>query len=313
MPAVQSLETAVTKVAIIGTAPYHRQLAPYDDHEWEIWACSPGNRRALPRVTRWFELHGVDDCKGPENADWNKDYFDWLNTQSFPVYMQEPNDLVPQCRVFPIKAWLREFGNFGRMAATSSIAYMIGFAVMERAEAVAIFGVDMADQSERYTHQKPGLWIMMELARMRGVQVLTPLSSCLAQKPPLYGYAEASRFGRKMLVREHTLQADLANASADLERALRRKEYLSGQLDAVTYVRGTFVDGEHDADLEVEETIGQVGGETVSALHPRGTSVDFSRVTITGDELNPATMPVRDIGKGVLVPESFAAGHQAAE
>src|SRR5437899_1161692 len=133
---------AVTKIAIIGTAPYHKFLAPFDDEAWEIWPCSPGNARQYKRVTRWFELHGVDDCKGPENNDWNKAYFDWLNEQSFPVYMQEPNDLVPQAKVFPLKAWLQEFGNLGRMAASSSISLMVGYAIMQRPEVIAIFGVE---------------------------------------------------------------------------------------------------------------------------------------------------------------------------
>src|SRR5215467_5742575 len=31
------------KVAIIGTAPSSRMLAPFNDPTWDIWVCSPGN------------------------------------------------------------------------------------------------------------------------------------------------------------------------------------------------------------------------------------------------------------------------------
>jgi hypothetical protein len=243
----------MTKVAIIGTAPYHKLLAPFDDEAWEIWPCSPGNKGVYKRVTRWFELHGVDDCKGPENNDWNKSYFDWLNTQTFPVYMQEPNELVPQAKVFPIKAWLREFGDLGRMAASSSISLMIGFAIMEGAETIGIFGVDMAADEEQYGGQKLGCLIMMKLAKERGINVEVPLSSCLATMPPLYGYAEASRMGRKLWIRESLIKEELKNVQAQLEANLRRKEWLSGNLEAISYCRRTFVDGADDAEIDADE------------------------------------------------------------
>src|SRR5713226_4715918 len=48
---------APLKIAMIGTAPSSRMLAPFNDPSWKIWACSPGNMNALPRVDTWFELH----------------------------------------------------------------------------------------------------------------------------------------------------------------------------------------------------------------------------------------------------------------
>src|SRR5580698_10373126 len=48
---------APLKVAMIGTAPSSRMLAPFNDPSWKIWACSPGNMNTLPRVDVWFELH----------------------------------------------------------------------------------------------------------------------------------------------------------------------------------------------------------------------------------------------------------------
>src|SRR5215468_2054647 len=97
------------KVAILGTVPDTKMLAPYDDESWEIWACSPGNRgNVLKRITRWFELHGIVDMCGVENNDWRDDYFAWLKTKTFPVYMQEPNTLLPQAKVFPRDELLKE-------------------------------------------------------------------------------------------------------------------------------------------------------------------------------------------------------------
>src|SRR3990167_6788901 len=36
-------EEAISKIAVIGTAPSSRMLAPFNDPSWKIWSCSPGN------------------------------------------------------------------------------------------------------------------------------------------------------------------------------------------------------------------------------------------------------------------------------
>ena len=158
------------KVAILGTVPNSKMLAPFDDEGYEIWVCSPGNRGGvIPRVTRWFELHGVIDMYGPENNDWRGPYFDWLKTQSFPVYMQEPNDLLPQAKVFPRDDLLKEFGRFGRINFTSSISWMIGYAMHLKAEEIGIYGVDMAATEEAYEEAR------RQLARLNVPPVSDPV------------------------------------------------------------------------------------------------------------------------------------------
>src|SRR5882724_13388828 len=64
------------KIALIGTAPSSRMLAPYNDPSWTIWACSPGNMNALPRVNVWFELHS--NLLWPEHESYGKPYIEWL-------------------------------------------------------------------------------------------------------------------------------------------------------------------------------------------------------------------------------------------
>ena len=55
-PAPQQKEL---RVALIGTAPSSRLLAPYQDPAWTIWACSPGNMNTIPKADVWFELPGI--------------------------------------------------------------------------------------------------------------------------------------------------------------------------------------------------------------------------------------------------------------
>lgn len=287
------------KAAILGTVPSSKHLAPFNDPEWEIWVCSPGNRGgAIPRVTKWFELHGVMDLKGAENASWNTEYFAWLREQSFPVFMQEPNDLVPQSIPFPIKPWLAEFGKKGRAAATSSISLMIGFAIMSGATEIGIFGVDMAATEEAYTLQKSGCAYMLLEAQERGIKVSVPLESCLATMPPLYGYAEASRMGRKLYVRELETAGLVTTLKAQIENLQAQLHFAEGALETTRYMRRTFVDGEDDAELDLP------GSEVlVQSSEPQGSS-DVVVIPSTSIE----AMAVDKTPGGVLVPRKKGAG-----
>lgn len=262
------------KVAILGTVPVSRTLAPFDDKSWEIWCCSPGNRAVVPRVTRWFELHGIVDMMGPENDAWRGDYFAWLKTQSFPVYMQEQNELLPQVLVFPIKDLLTEFGRFGRMSFTSSISLMIAFAIQQGATEIGIYGVDMAANEEAYSSQKAGCLNMMWLADQRGIKVTVPLESCLATLPPLYGYAEASRMGRRMVVKEMEAAKAVTDLDATIARLTAEKAYFNGALETTRYMRRTFVDGENDAELDLPEV---KAPEEINAANERFPTINTNR------------------------------------
>jgi hypothetical protein len=96
------------KIALIGTAPSSRMLAPFGDPTWKIWACSPGNQGdLLPRIDAWFEIHG--NMLWPENKHYGAPYLEWLKKQTFPVYMQS-REWVPQAIPLPIDELVAEFG-----------------------------------------------------------------------------------------------------------------------------------------------------------------------------------------------------------
>jgi hypothetical protein len=49
----------MVSIALVGTCPSSRMLAPYANGDWEIWTCSPGNAFGqLPRVTGEFQHTG---------------------------------------------------------------------------------------------------------------------------------------------------------------------------------------------------------------------------------------------------------------
>jgi hypothetical protein len=221
------------KVAIIGTAPSSRDLAPFNDPTWTIWACSPGNQGILPRVDAWFEVH--TNLLWPECISYGKPYVEWLKQQKFPIYMQDQS-LVPNAISLPIQELVQEFGKY---FFTSSFAYMVAMAIKAGAKEIALFGVDMASKDE-YILQRPGGHYFMQKAAERGIKVSVPFESDLAQAPELYGYADSTPFGRKLHVRKKEIEGRIAGMSQERDKLNHSITYLQGALEDLDYVKSIF-------------------------------------------------------------------------
>jgi hypothetical protein len=231
----------VRKIAIIGTAPTSRGLAPYEDASYEIWACSPGNMGQVPRVTRWFELHDVGVSTNPEHRGWSIPYYKWLNEQTFPVTMLTKNDAIARADVYPIREMIAEFG---RLWFSSSIAYMMALAIREKVDEIAIFGVDMAADQEHYTAQRAGCHRFMEIAGERGIAVKVPYESSLSRPPPLYGYEEMTHISRRYTAVKQQVVGTIAQMQAQRERLDREIAFFQGANEQISYTLRTWVDGE---------------------------------------------------------------------
>ena len=232
------------KVAIVGAAPTSRGLAPFEDQSWDIWGCSPSNLKVLPRVSKWFELHSLVDFRSERWADWRGRYFDYLNSLQCDVYMQEPNEFVARAVAFPKNDLLVEFGN---EFFTSSIAWMMAFALKEGAEEIAIYGVDMTSGSE-YEYERPGARYWIEKARAQGVKVTIPPQSDLDQPMPLYGFGDANPMAIKLKEHAFELQAridgldkQIADLAHQRGHLIETRAHLRGALEQNIYTRRTFL------------------------------------------------------------------------
>lgn len=217
------------KIAIIGTAPSSRHLAPYNDPSWKIWACSAGNQGVVPRVDAWFEIHS--NLLWPENEHFGRPYLDWLNQQAFPVYMQD-NSLVSRAAPLPKDELIREFG---RYFFTSSFAWMMAFAIKQGAKEIGLWGVDMASRDE-YILQRAGGHFFIQEAVKRGIIVHVPKESDLAQPPALYGFDDSTAFMRKLRVREKELKDRVGGMKQQRDQLNQNVTYLEGALEDIDYV-----------------------------------------------------------------------------
>jgi hypothetical protein len=225
------------KVAIVGTAPSSRDLAPFNDPSWEIWACSPGNAHGvLPRADVWFEIHS--NFLWPENQSYGIPYLNWIKDQKGKIkrlYMQDQS-LVDWATPLPIQELINEHGKY---FFTSSFAYMIAMAILHGAKEIALFGVDMASKDE-YILQRPGGHYFMQEAAKRGIKVQVPHESDLAMHPPLYGFDCSTPFMRKLHVRKLEIKQRVDVMSNEIAQKTHGKTYLEGALEDLDYVQSIF-------------------------------------------------------------------------
>ena len=229
----QKVNNVPLKVALIGTAPSSRMLAPFGDPTWKIWGCSPGNMGQLPRVDEWFEIHG--NLLWPENKHYGEPYVNWLRQQTFPINMQNQS-LVPNAIPLPKKELVKEFGPY---FFTSSFAWMMGLAMMRGAKEIALYGIDMASRDE-YILQRPGAYYFFMEAKRRGIKMTAPYESDIMQPPSLYGFSEVTQYGRKLLARKVELDQRVAQLKQQRDGASTQVTYLEGALEDLDYQMAIF-------------------------------------------------------------------------
>lgn len=228
-PVSPTAEKIPLKVALVGTAPSSRMLAPFNDASWQIWSCSPGNMNLLPRIDLWFEIHG--NLLWQEHKHYGEPYIKWLNEQKFPVYMQDTS-LVPRAMPFPVEETIKEFG---RDFFTSTFAWMMAEAMRRGAVEIALYGIDMASRDE-YILQRPGFYFFRHLAEKRGIKVWAPKESDIMQSPGLYGFSEVTPFGRKVLARKTEIVERLNGLRQQRDQLSHNITYLEGALEDLDYI-----------------------------------------------------------------------------
>lgn len=225
------------KIAIIGSAPSSIRLAPVDDDSWEIWGCSPGAASVLQpridRIDRWFEIHPLQGVLGlgPE-------YLAFLRAlKGKPVYVFEDIPGVDLNIPCPKEKLVEEFGPY---FFTSTIAWMLGHAIMQKPTEIGLWGADMS-ATEEWGYQRAGCHYFIREAEARGIKITIPPQSDLAQPTMLYGATEADPMWIKLDVRREELRHRLRSEEAKHEESGRQMLYLRGALDDLEYMRNTWV------------------------------------------------------------------------
>jgi len=170
-------------IALVGTAYTSWTEVNDEPPEVQRWGLG-GAYKILTKVDRYFEVH---------TRAWNlrragKLYFQYLaflQHGDFPVVMLEVDETIKNSVAFPMQEMCDYFFKGERAYFSSTVAYMLAMAIMERPKEIKLFGIDMASMME-YAHQRAGCEYFIGWARAEGIQVTIPSSSPIL-KAPIYG------------------------------------------------------------------------------------------------------------------------------
>lgn len=172
------------KLAIVGTASSSVDLAPYDDFSYDIltlaWRCD------MKRSSVVIDPHRFDS----ERINVPANYLSWLADKKVPVYLQEKNPNVPLSVRIPIELLVINFGDY----FASSIAYAVAIGILSGYEEIALYGIDLLDDSE-YEYQRPNTEYLLGVAAGKGIKVVIPNTSALLKFNHRYGYDRNPTYG----------------------------------------------------------------------------------------------------------------------
>jgi len=153
-----------------------------------------------------------------ECYDWQRDSYKWSVSSFYEVYTDKVDlyfslhvgqvlglDNEITLSAFPIDDIKKTFDSD---YFTSSIAYMIAYAIYTGAKEINIYGVDMEQDSE-YRYQRPCLAYWLGFAKAKGIK--TTVSTVLADPPFNYGY-DMERQNNFVKVLEHRAESSKQKA-----------------------------------------------------------------------------------------------------
>jgi hypothetical protein len=201
-------------IAICGSNPHTKHLAPFSDPGFLIYACSPDNSpfgargsigkdgkplcSPLPRVDEFFEIHNPIFDRSRRYA-----YLEWIAKTQKRLWMRdqvamnlctrEGNLLFPNAALYPERAVKDRFGPF---TWTSSISLIMGKAILDIEAMVAkgimggdgppempLYGILQMGKDE-YSKQRQGTQNMIWAATKAGIKVKVAAESGLLEPPP---------------------------------------------------------------------------------------------------------------------------------
>ena len=226
------------KVAIIGTA-IGFEAAPFHDESWEIWGLSR-IYLTVPRWTRWFELHKPEDlCKTWEpgnlaaEAAARSTYTGWLEDahEKGRVYSRE--GAIENTEAFPFEELVEAFP---RGYFTNTIAWLTAYAIHIGATEIALWGVDMALDTEFGT-QRPSCEYWLGVAEGRGIKITIPESSDLLKCRSMYAYEDTDVFTAKLRIQALEIQQRLAKCKTDMTQLQVLGAAVEGQKEIIEWVQ----------------------------------------------------------------------------
>ncbi len=192
------------KVALLGCTESIK-YAPWHDPSWTLVAHNSARNLMQREPDWWVDLHRPECFKSQKG--WYPKYYQWLQVQHTPIFMQEAYAEIPAAVRYPKERILGEFRNY----FTNQVSYMIALAITEGATHLGLFGCQYKADTERGVQRESCVYWLGRFEGAGGTVVLPPkYNTLLASPKALYGYASHDAEGR--LVPEYQPKAPPAGA-----------------------------------------------------------------------------------------------------
>jgi len=223
-------------VAIVGFAPgsMTQVRAFFDDPGWEIWGLNQlyiTFPMMAEKATRWFQIHRRESYD--RNVDRDHSHHGWMQAQrNFPIYMETKQPDVPMSVDFPWEPLISSFGSY----FTNSISWMIALAIFEGFKKIALYGIDMAQDSE-FEYERPSVEYFLGIAKGAGIELIIPAESDLLKTMWIYPLENSNPFRERIEGRMRELRGRVnQHAFAEQENHDARLQLL-GALDNMQYIK----------------------------------------------------------------------------
>ena len=178
---------AMRSLAIVGSHPDTRELAPYDDLDFDIWLFNeaPQKTEIYKRWTDCLQIHLPEVYSSTTN--WvNKDHWEWLQQDHGDrrIYMQDVDPRVPNSVRYPIEG-VRSLVPYKYLR--SSPAMFLALAIYLGYQHIELYGSELSSNTE-YTYQAINYSFWIGFAHGRGINLDM---RCWHQEffnQPIYGY-----------------------------------------------------------------------------------------------------------------------------
>jgi len=205
-----------SKLCIIGSAPT-KEAAPYSDQTYDIWAISgavfseslDGIRKPDDEDNSWNCVTRVDVFFEMHKRPLFLAKLDRLASCGKPVIMQRRERDIPTSEAFPADDIAESVGE----DYSSSIAYMLAYAIYLGYSEIRMYGVVMLHKTE-YIRQRPGIKYYMGIAHAKGISVWAPAETQLTQSIWRYGYDDHDALCGQILARRESIDDDIKSQTA---------------------------------------------------------------------------------------------------
>ena len=158
------------------------QKCIWDAPNTEYWATSSALISSFFKYADFvFELHNANYYLQPK-------IIKRLNDTGLPVMMKTHVSEIPLSRRLPVKQIINKLN--ARLYFTSSIPYIIAYAIYKEFKTINFFGIDLLMDSE-YAFELPSCAYWIGIAEGKGIKVNIPEDSALCHAP-LYSYTKES-------------------------------------------------------------------------------------------------------------------------